>query len=143
MAAGGAGACRRSGPVAADACKCTAGHPICGLPASFCLINAPDERRSLAAPLGRRLSDLVGADVGLHVGKNILDSFPERSYPARIIQARPARLDLQQGACSGGGGARGGSGGVVRGCVFLPPMLLPWGVPCHAMPCPCRTATWA
>ena len=34
----------------------------------------------------RRLSDLVGADVGLHVGKNILDSFPERSYPARIIQ---------------------------------------------------------
>lgn len=35
-----------------------------------------------------RLSDLVGADVGLHVGKNILDSFPERSYPARIIQAR-------------------------------------------------------
>ena len=28
----------------------------------------------------------MGADVGLHVGKNILDSFPERSYPARIIQ---------------------------------------------------------
>jgi enoyl-CoA hydratase/3-hydroxyacyl-CoA dehydrogenase len=24
--------------------------------------------------------------VGLHVGKNIIDSFPERSYPARIIQ---------------------------------------------------------
>ncbi|KAL4446209.1 hypothetical protein ABPG77_003016 [Micractinium sp. CCAP 211/92] len=38
-------------------------------------------------PMGPfRLSDLVGADVGLHVGKNILESFPERSYPARIIQ---------------------------------------------------------
>ncbi|KAI3432440.1 hypothetical protein D9Q98_003993 [Chlorella vulgaris] len=38
-------------------------------------------------PMGPfRLSDLVGADVGLHVGKNIIDSFPERSYPARIIQ---------------------------------------------------------
>jgi enoyl-CoA hydratase/3-hydroxyacyl-CoA dehydrogenase len=32
-----------------------------------------------------RLSDLVGADIGLHVGKNFLDSFPERCYPARII----------------------------------------------------------
>jgi len=32
------------------------------------------------------LSDLVGADVGLHVGKNFLESFPERCYPARIIQ---------------------------------------------------------
>jgi enoyl-CoA hydratase/3-hydroxyacyl-CoA dehydrogenase len=38
-------------------------------------------------PMGPfRLSDLVGADVGLHVGKNFLDSFPERCYPARIIQ---------------------------------------------------------
>lgn len=37
-------------------------------------------------PMGPfRLSDLVGADVGLHVGKNFLDSFPERVYPARII----------------------------------------------------------
>ncbi|KAG7669001.1 hypothetical protein Ndes2526B_g00718 [Nannochloris sp. 'desiccata'] len=37
-------------------------------------------------PMGPfRLSDLVGADVGLHVGKNFLDSFPERCYPARII----------------------------------------------------------
>lgn len=45
--------------------------------------------------------------MGLHVGKNILDSFPERCYPARIIQLlvdnkrlgektgarRPARCD--------------------------------------------------
>ena len=37
-------------------------------------------------PMGPfRLSDLVGADIGLHVGKNFLDSFPERCYPARII----------------------------------------------------------
>lgn len=34
---------------------------------------------------GRRLSDLVGADVGLHVGQNFLDSFPERTYPAKLI----------------------------------------------------------
>jgi hypothetical protein len=27
----------------------------------------------------------VGADVGLHVGKNFLESFSERAYPARII----------------------------------------------------------
>ena len=32
-----------------------------------------------------RLSDLVGADVGLHVGKNFLESFPERSYSAKLI----------------------------------------------------------
>ena len=38
--------------------------------------------------LACRLSDLVGADVGLHVGKNIMESFPDRCYPARIIQVR-------------------------------------------------------
>lgn len=39
-------------------------------------------------PMGPfRLSDLVGADVGLHVGKNFLESFHERSYPASIIAA--------------------------------------------------------
>ena len=32
-----------------------------------------------------RLSDLVGADIGLHVGKNFIESFPERVYPAQII----------------------------------------------------------
>eukprot|EP00890_Picochlorum_soloecismus_P004308 jgi/Picsp_1/4879/NSC_02244-R1_glyoxysomal fatty acid beta-oxidation multifunctional protein mfp-a len=37
-------------------------------------------------PMGPfRLSDLVGADVGYHVGSNFLESFPERCYPARII----------------------------------------------------------
>lgn len=32
-----------------------------------------------------RLSDLVGADIGLHVGKNFIESFPDRVYPARLI----------------------------------------------------------
>lgn len=41
---------------------------------------------TLHSPSFRRLSDLVGADVGLHVGMNIMESFPERCYPARIIQ---------------------------------------------------------
>lgn len=41
---------------------------------------------TLHSPSPRRLSDLVGADVGLHVGMNIMESFPERCYPARIIQ---------------------------------------------------------
>ena len=27
----------------------------------------------------------MGADVGLHVGKNFLDSFPERTYSAKLI----------------------------------------------------------
>lgn len=37
-------------------------------------------------PMGPfRLNDLVGSDVGLHVGKNFLDSFPERVYISRII----------------------------------------------------------
>ena len=33
-----------------------------------------------------RLSDLVGADIGLHVGANFHQSFPDRVYQARIIQ---------------------------------------------------------
>lgn len=32
-----------------------------------------------------RLSDLVGADIGLHVGKNYIEAFSDRVYPARII----------------------------------------------------------
>lgn len=32
-----------------------------------------------------RLSDLVGADIGLHVGKNFIEAFSERVYPAQII----------------------------------------------------------
>lgn len=38
-----------------------------------------------SGPVCGRLSDLVGADIGLHVGKNFLDSFPERTYPAHLI----------------------------------------------------------
>ncbi len=33
-----------------------------------------------------RLNDLVGSDIGLHVGKNFHESFPERVYRARIIE---------------------------------------------------------
>jgi len=37
-------------------------------------------------PMGPfRLNDLVGSDVGLHVGKNFLDSFPERVYISQLI----------------------------------------------------------
>lgn len=32
-----------------------------------------------------RLSDLVGADIGLHVGKNFIEAFSDRVYPAQII----------------------------------------------------------
>lgn len=35
--------------------------------------------------MAARLSDLVGADVGMHVGKNFYDSFPERVYPAQLM----------------------------------------------------------
>ncbi|KDD75648.1 3-hydroxyacyl-CoA dehydrogenase, partial [Helicosporidium sp. ATCC 50920] len=37
-------------------------------------------------PMGPfRLSDLVGADVGLHVGKSFLDSFPDRVYASQLF----------------------------------------------------------
>lgn len=37
-------------------------------------------------PMGPfRLNDLVGSDIGLHVGKNFVDSFPERVYTSRLI----------------------------------------------------------
>lgn len=49
---------------------------------------SPTPHTPLQHPHPRRLSDLVGADIGLHVGKNFLDSFPERCYPARIILVR-------------------------------------------------------
>ena len=32
-----------------------------------------------------RLSDLVGADIGLHVGKNFITEWPERNYKAYVI----------------------------------------------------------
>lgn len=37
-------------------------------------------------PMGPfRLSDLVGGDVGLHVGKNFVESFPDRTYKSALI----------------------------------------------------------
>ena len=47
-----------------------------------------------------RLSDLVGADVGLHVGQNFLDAFPERTYPAGLIRKlnEAKRLGKKTGA---------------------------------------------
>jgi len=32
-----------------------------------------------------RLSDLVGADIGMHVGKNFVEAFPERVYVTRLM----------------------------------------------------------
>lgn len=38
-------------------------------------------------PMGPfRLADLVGIDIGLHVGKNFVDSFPERVYISTLLQ---------------------------------------------------------
>ncbi len=34
----------------------------------------------------RRLSDLVGADIGLHVGSNFLQEWPDRTYKAYIFK---------------------------------------------------------
>lgn len=37
-------------------------------------------------PMGPfRLNDLVGSDIGLHVGKNFVDAFADRVYPAKLI----------------------------------------------------------
>ena len=52
-------------------------------------------------PMGPfRLSDLVGADVGLHVGSNFVDAFPDRVYPASIILGlnQAKRLGEKSGA---------------------------------------------
>ena len=52
-------------------------------------------------PMGPfRLSDLVGGDVGVHVGNNIVESFPDRIYPATLIPSLVAakRLGEKSGA---------------------------------------------
>jgi enoyl-CoA hydratase/3-hydroxyacyl-CoA dehydrogenase len=52
-------------------------------------------------PMGPfRLSDLVGADVGLHVGSNFVEAFPERVYKAGLILAlnQAKRLGEKSGA---------------------------------------------
>lgn len=47
-----------------------------------------------------RLNDLVGSDIGLHVGKNFFDSFPERVYPGQLIKLmnEAKRLGEKSGA---------------------------------------------
>jgi len=53
-------------------------------------------------PMGPfRLADLVGIDIGLHVGKNFVDSFPERVYLSTLLQHMHASGRL--GEKSGGG----------------------------------------
>ena len=62
-------------------------------------------------PMGPfRLSDLVGADIGLHVGKNVVESFGERSYPAALVAAMVEAGKLGEKSGSGfyaHGGGRG------------------------------------
>ena len=35
--------------------------------------------------LSLRLSDLVGADIGMHVGKNFVEAFPDRVYVTQLM----------------------------------------------------------
>jgi len=52
-------------------------------------------------PMGPfRLSDLVGSDIGLHVGKNFVESFPERVYVSQIfpLLVEAKRLGEKSGA---------------------------------------------
>ena len=68
-------------------------------------------------PMGPfRLSDLVGADVGLHVGSNFVGAFAERVYPAGIIQLLndARRLGEKTGA-----GEAWAVGVRVEGCVCV------------------------
>eukprot|EP00983_Pelagomonas_calceolata_P119517 1160614-Pelagomonas_calceolata.AAC.6 len=46
---------------------------------------ASNEMRASYVLLVYRLNDLVGSDVGFHVGKNFLDSFPDRVYISQLI----------------------------------------------------------
>jgi enoyl-CoA hydratase/3-hydroxyacyl-CoA dehydrogenase len=54
-------------------------------------------------PMGPfRLSDLVGADIGFHVGKNFLDEKPEQFYPAAIFKLMVEQNILGEKTPSGG-----------------------------------------
>ena len=46
------------------------------------------------------LSDLVGADIGLHVGSNFIESFPERVYKSPLfpLMNQKKRLGQKTGA---------------------------------------------
>ena len=39
-----------------------------------------------ATAVRRRLNDLVGSDIGMHVGQNFYKDFRERVYPTKLIQ---------------------------------------------------------
>jgi len=57
--------------------------------------------RGFGMPMGPfRLSDLVGADVGLHVGSNFVTAFPDRVYAASLILGlnQAKRLGEKSGA---------------------------------------------
>ena len=52
-------------------------------------------------PMGPfRLNDLVGSDIGLHVGKNFVEAFPERVYASHLIPLlnEAGRLGEKSGA---------------------------------------------
>lgn len=53
-------------------------------------------------PSVRRLSDLVGADIGFHVGKNFLDEKPQQFYPAAIFKLMVDHNMLGEKTPSGG-----------------------------------------
>lgn len=73
-------------------------------------------------PMGPfRLSDLVGADIGLHVGKNFVDSFPERVYVSQIF---PLLVEAKRlGEKSGSGFYKVGVGGFVWLVICARPAL--------------------
>jgi enoyl-CoA hydratase/3-hydroxyacyl-CoA dehydrogenase len=48
-----------------------------------------------------RLNDLVGSDIGLHVGKNFVESFPERVYVSQLIPLLNAAKRLGEKSGSG------------------------------------------
>ena len=57
--------------------------------------------RMFGMPMGPfRLNDLVGTDIGVHVGKNFVEDFPERVYESRIIPSlmESGRLGEKSGA---------------------------------------------
>lgn len=43
-------------------------------------------RQKCFVSYSRRLSDLVGADIGLHVGKNFMEEKPDQFYPALVFK---------------------------------------------------------
>ena len=70
--------------------------------AKACLLNRVANQMGITPRvLLCRLSDLVGADIGLHVGANFHQSFPDRVYQARIIQLMNEQKRLGEKTGSG------------------------------------------